>query len=201
LDQQNLESSASRAVFETAAAGSAPRRLNRALALLISSAPLLAPLDPAMAAPSQSSMPAAFATGDLSGETASDESTMAVGTVVVTAKRAVTPLQTKNQALDEARDKQLLPKLGATTYGMDQQAIETLPQGENTPLDKVLLQAPGVSYDSAISNPDFHVRNEYANVQYRIDGIQLPDGVSAVGPVLETGIVDNLNLLDGALPA
>jgi outer membrane receptor protein involved in Fe transport len=65
----------------------------------------------------------------------------------------------------------------------------------------VLLQTPGVSYDSAISNPDFHVRNEYANVQYRINGIQLPDGVSALGPVLETGFIGNLNLLDGALPA
>jgi hypothetical protein len=65
----------------------------------------------------------------------------------------------------------------------------------------VLLQAPGVSYDSAISNPDFHVRNEYANVQYRINGIQLPDGVSALGPVLETGFIGNLNLLDGAAGA
>jgi len=103
--------------------------------------------------------------------------------------------------LDAARDKELLPKLGATAYTMDQKALQALPQGANTPIDKVLLQAPGVSYDSAISNPDFHVRNEYANVQYRINGIQLPDGVSALGPVLETGFIGNLNLLDGALPA
>ncbi|HTB22739.1 MAG TPA: TonB-dependent receptor [bacterium] len=105
------------------------------------------------------------------------------------------------QKLDEARDMRLLPKLGATAYGMDQKALQALPQGANTPLDKVLLQAPGVSYDSAISNPDFHVRNEYANVQYRVNGIQLPDGVSALGPVLETGFVGKLSLLDGALPA
>jgi outer membrane receptor protein involved in Fe transport len=202
LDQQTLVSSADHARRERNVAGSAPRRLTRALALLLSSAPLLAPLDRALAAPPAAPTPAATcATGDLSTEAASDPSTTAVGTVVVTAKRPATPLQTENQALDDARDKQLLPKLGATTYGMDQQAIETLPQGANTPLDKVLLQAPGVSYDSAISNPDFHIRNEYANVQYRINGIQLPDGVSALGPVLETGIVGNLNLLDGALPA
>jgi outer membrane receptor protein involved in Fe transport len=110
-------------------------------------------------------------------------------------------LSEKNKKLDEARDKDLLPKLGATSYSIDQEAIETLPQGKNTPIDKVLLQAPGVSYDSAISNPDFHVRNEYANTQYRINGIQLPDGVSALGPVLETGFIGNLNLLDGTLPA
>jgi outer membrane receptor protein involved in Fe transport len=119
--------------------------------------------------------------------------------IVVTAQRL--GLKLRNTQLDEARDRDLLPKLGASTYGLDQLAIDTLPQGKNTPIDKVLLQAPGVSYDSAISNPDFHVRNEYANVQYRINGIQLPDGVSALGPVLETGFIGNLNLLDGALPA
>jgi len=110
-------------------------------------------------------------------------------------------LQEKNLKLDESRDRDLLPKFGTTNYSIDQEALKTMPQGENTPLDKVLLQAPGVSYDSAISNPDFHVRNEYANVQYRINGIQLPDGVSALGPILETGFIGNLSLLDGALPA
>jgi outer membrane receptor protein involved in Fe transport len=121
--------------------------------------------------------------------------------VVVTARNPNAELRNKNGQLDEARQKQLLPPLGATTYNIDQAALDALPQGQNTPLDKVMLQTPGVSYDSAISNPDFHVRNEYANVQYRINGIQLPDGVSALGPILETGFIGNLNLLDGVLPA
>jgi outer membrane receptor protein involved in Fe transport len=121
--------------------------------------------------------------------------------IVVNAQRLTETLWQENKDLDESRDKNLLPKLGATAYDIDQAALQTLPQGKNTPIDKVLLQVPGVSYDSAISNPDFHVRNEYANVQYRINGIQLPDGVSALGPVLETGFIGNLNLLDGALPA
>jgi hypothetical protein len=119
--------------------------------------------------------------------------------IVVTADRL--KLSQDNKELDEARDQNLLPKLGATSFDIDQEAIYALPQGKNTPLDKVLLQAPGVSYDSAISNPDFHVRNEYANVQYRINGIQLPDGVSALGPILGSGFVGNLKLLDGTLPA
>jgi outer membrane receptor protein involved in Fe transport len=121
--------------------------------------------------------------------------------IVVSARRLSESLAIKNKALDEARDQNLLPRLGATSYGIDQDAVEALPQGKNTPLDKLLLQAPGVSYDSAISNPDFHIRNEYANVQYRINGIQLPDGVSALGPVLESGFIGNLNLLNGTLPA
>jgi outer membrane receptor protein involved in Fe transport len=124
-----------------------------------------------------------------------------VSPVVVTSRGNYERLKEKNEALDASRENVLLPKLGATAYTIDQAALAALPQGENTPLDKVLLQTPGVSYDSAISNPDFHVRNEYANVQYRINGIQLPDGVSALGPILETGFIGNLNLLDGALPA
>ena len=114
---------------------------------------------------------------------------------------AMQTFQDKMNAMDQSRDNFLLPKFGATSYNMDREALEALPQGDNTPIDKVLLQAPGVSYDSAVSNPDFHVRNEYANVQYRINGILLPEGISGLGPVLETGFIGNLNLLDGALPA
>jgi outer membrane receptor protein involved in Fe transport len=109
--------------------------------------------------------------------------------------------ETKINTFEKARDENLLPKLGSTSYSMDYQTIQALPQGADTPIDKLLLQAPGVSYDSAVSNPDFHVRNEYANVQYRINGILLPEGVSGLGPVLTAGFIGNLNLLTGTLPA
>src|ERR1700736_6043635 len=46
-----------------------------------------------------------------------------------------------------------------------------------------------------------HVRNEHANLQYRINGIILPDGVSGFGQVLETQFVGSLSLVTGALPA
>ena len=116
------------------------------------------------------------------------------------APNAARELDRKVEALDRARD-ELLPKIGATSYTISREAIETLPQGDNTPIDKVILQAPGVSYDSAVSNPSFHVRNEYANVQYRINGLVLPEGVSGLGPVLDTSFVGSLSLLTGALPA
>ena len=45
------------------------------------------------------------------------------------------------------------------------------------------------------------MRNEYANVQYRINGLVLPEGVSGLGPVLDTSFVGSLSLLTGALPA
>jgi outer membrane receptor protein involved in Fe transport len=109
-------------------------------------------------------------------------------------------LDQKMKSLDQAREN-LLPKIGATSYTITREAIETQPQGENTPIDKVILQAPGVSYDSAVSNPDFHVRNEYANVQYRINGIVLPEGVSGLGPVIDTNFASSVSLLTGTLPA
>ena len=62
------------------------------------------------------------------------------------------------------------------------------------------MQIPGVSQDSAASG-ELHVRNEHANIQYRINGIMLPDGVGAFGQILDTGIVGSLALMTGALPA
>jgi outer membrane receptor protein involved in Fe transport len=104
-------------------------------------------------------------------------------------------------SLDQARDNNILPKIGASTYTITRQTIENLPQGDNTPIDKVILQMPGVSYDTAVSNPSFHVRNEYANVQIRINGVVLPEGVSALGPFLDTNFIGSMSLLTGALPA
>jgi len=114
---------------------------------------------------------------------------------------AQTALDNKMHSLDRARDDNLLPKIGASTYTVSRQAIENLPQGDNTPIDKVILQMPGVSYDSAVSNPNFHVRNEYANVQIRINGVVLPEGVSALGPFLDTNFIGSMSLLTGTLPA
>src|ERR1700675_3572173 len=105
----------------------------------------------------------------------------------------------KNEKLDEARQSIVAP-VGANSYEINHQNIEAMPQGNNAPLDKVLLQFPGVTQDSAASG-ELHVRNEHANVQYRINGIMLPDGVGAFGQILDTGIVGSLALLTGALPA
>jgi outer membrane receptor protein involved in Fe transport len=105
----------------------------------------------------------------------------------------------RNEKFDETRHN-ILASTGASSHELTRQAIEALPQGSNTPLDKVLLQTPGVSQDSAASG-ELHVRNEHGNVQYRINGIMLPDGVGAFGQILDTGIVGRLSLITGALPA
>jgi len=131
-------------------------------------------------------------------------------THVVSKRRLETPAapppQTEAQAIagrnatfDEAR-RNIVAATGAGSYELNQQALEALPQGTNTPLDKALLQVPGVSQDSAASG-ELHVRNEHANLQYRINGVMLPDGVGAFGQIIDTGIVGSLALITGALPA
>jgi len=105
----------------------------------------------------------------------------------------------QNEKFDEAR-RSIVAPAGTNSYQVNHQAIEALPQGANTTLDKVLLQTPGVSQDSAASG-ELHVRNEHANLQYRINGIMLPDGVGGFGQILDTGIVGSLALITGALPA
>jgi outer membrane receptor protein involved in Fe transport len=101
--------------------------------------------------------------------------------------------------LNAARES-ILPKIGVNSYELNRETIEALPQGENASLDKVLLQTPGVYQDSAASG-NLHIRNEHANLQYRIDGIQLPDGVAGFGQVLETSLIANMAVVTGALPA
>ena len=45
-----------------------------------------------------------------------------------------------------------------------------------------------------------HVRNEHANVQIRINGIMLPDGISGFGTFLDTALIGNISLITGELP-
>jgi outer membrane receptor protein involved in Fe transport len=122
----------------------------------------------------------------------------AAGTGAPTPAQAA--LHRKMQGFDQSRD-HVLTKLGASSYTIDRTAIETMPQGDNTPVDKLVLQLPGLNCDSAASNPNFHVRGEYANVQTRINGLVLPEGVSGLGPVIDTNFIGSLSLLTGTLPA
>jgi outer membrane receptor protein involved in Fe transport len=108
-------------------------------------------------------------------------------------------LATESDSFDQARDR-LFTTIGTSASTISHDAIQALPQGSNASVEKVLLQAPGVSQDSA-ANGSIHVRNEHANVQFRINGVMLPDGVTGFGSILETGLIGNLSLVTGALPA
>jgi outer membrane receptor protein involved in Fe transport len=123
-------------------------------------------------------------------------------TAPVAAAAPLTPAQqaaVKSNAFDASRSN-LYTTVGTTSDTISHDTIEALPQGTNTTVEKVLLQAPGVSQDSAASGL-LHVRNDHANVQFRINGVMLPDGVTGFGSVLDTGLIGTIALVTGALPA
>ena len=101
--------------------------------------------------------------------------------------------------LDKARDT-LMPSLGASTFTIDSVQIELQPMGNNAPFSQVILRAPGVAQDSA-ANGDLHVRGEHANLQYRINDVLLPEGISGFGLELDPRFVGSLQLITGSLPA
>jgi len=108
-------------------------------------------------------------------------------------------LATKSNAFDQSRSN-LYTTIGTTSDTISHDTIEALPQGTNATVEKVLLQAPGVSQDSAASGL-LHVRNDHANVQFRVNGVMLPDGVTGFGSIFDTDFIGNMTLVTGALPA
>jgi outer membrane receptor protein involved in Fe transport len=108
-------------------------------------------------------------------------------------------LAAKNGVFDQARGR-IFTTAGTTSNTISHDTIQDLPQGANQSVEQVLLQAPGVSQDSAASGL-LHVRNDHANVQFRINGILLPDGVTGFGSIFDTSFIGNMSLVTGALPA
>ena len=102
-----------------------------------------------------------------------------------------------SKRLDDARQ-QIQPNLGATSYTFSPEALQNIPQGENAPLNQVLLQAPGVAQDSF---GQIHLRGEHANIQFRLNGVELPEGLSVFGQVIAERFAQSLTLITGALPA
>src|SRR3984957_12917493 len=111
--------------------------------------------------------------------------------------RTMIDIDVVSQRLDVARQ-QIQPNLGATSYNFSPEALQDIPQGENAPLNQVLLQAPGVAQDSF---GQIHLRGEHANVQYRLNGVELPEGLSVFGQALTERFARSLSLITGALPA
>jgi outer membrane receptor for ferrienterochelin and colicins len=106
--------------------------------------------------------------------------------VVVTASR-----------LNAARDS-IQPQVGASTYAFSRQQVDALPGGDNQQLQQVILQAPGVTQDSF---GQLHIREDHNGLQYRLNGVILPEGLSVFGQAIPTRLADSVKLITGALPA
>ncbi|MEV4779453.1 TonB-dependent receptor [Burkholderia sp. LMU1-1-1.1] len=94
----------------------------------------------------------------------------------------------------------LSPNVGTTVYSIDRHMIDQLGQGDNTPFNEVLLRLPGVAQDSKASG-SIHVRDDHANVQYRVNGVQLPESITGFGQSIDTRFVQQTDFITGALPA
>ncbi len=101
--------------------------------------------------------------------------------------------------LNQARS-QIVPSLGASVYIHTQDQIQSQSQGDNAPLNQIILRSPGVVLDSAVDD-GLHVRGEMANVQYRINDVLLPEGITGFGLEIDPRYVDTLQLITGSLPA
>ena len=99
--------------------------------------------------------------------------------------------------LDKSRNN-LSPKTGGSAYSFSQEGINNLPQGQTTPLSQVLMRAPGVTQNSF---GQIHIRGDHSNVQYRINDVMIPQGISGFGNGFDTHFAESVDLLRGVLPA
>ncbi|SDD99672.1 TonB-dependent receptor domain-containing protein [Belnapia rosea] len=81
---------------------------------------------------------------------------------------------------------------------MERETIEGLPGGANGSLNQILLQTPGVVQDSL---GDIHIHGEHRNLQYRLNGVQLPEGVAGFAQVFDARSLRSVSVPTGALPA
>ncbi len=83
---------------------------------------------------------------------------------------------------------------------IDKSDIEMLPQGDNIKLPKLMATTtPGI-----VSGPfgQSYIRGNHANIQYQIDGVQLPDSPSnTFGDAFTPRNIDHMEVITGGIPA
>lgn len=67
-------------------------------------------------------------------------------------------------------------KASSETYSVSRREIEVLPRGNNLELHDVLQTIPSAAYGGL---KQVHIRQDHANLQFRIDGVPIPDTVSS----------------------
>jgi outer membrane receptor protein involved in Fe transport len=99
--------------------------------------------------------------------------------------------------LDAARE-QIAPSLGAVTYEIGAPQIQSMGQGENASFQQVLLHAPGVVQEEF---GEIHVRGDHGDVQYRINGVLLPESLNGFGQEIDPHVIQTVTLITGTMPA
>lgn len=99
--------------------------------------------------------------------------------------------------LDQARDA-IQPSLGASSFGFSRETLDVQPGGSTRTLSQTLVQAPGVTQDA---DGDIHIRNEHGNLQYRLNGVIIPESSAGMDSVIDLRIAESVELVTGTLPA
>ena len=128
--------------------------------------------------------PPAVAASSTTAATETNASTV-LATVTVTAD------------LDRKRD-QIAPSLGAVAYSIGPSQIVAAGQGENSSFQQVILHAPGVVQEEF---GEIHVRGDHGDVQYRVNGVLLPESLNGFGQEIDTHLIQSVTLITGTLPA
>ena len=115
-----------------------------------------------------------------------DQASSSIPTVIIT-----------TQHLNEERSR-IDTDTGASTYKFDSKAIEAQPGGSNVQLNQVMLQVPDAAQDSF---GQLHIRGDHNGLQFRLNGVILPDGISVFGQTLPPRMISSLKLITGSLPA
>jgi outer membrane receptor protein involved in Fe transport len=99
--------------------------------------------------------------------------------------------------LDAARE-QIAPSLGAVTYKIGANQIQSMSQGENSTFQQLVLHAPGVVQEEF---GEIHVRGDHGDVQYRINGVSLPESLNGFGQEIDPHLINSVTLITGTMPA
>ncbi len=88
----------------------------------------------------------------------------------------------------------------SSTREINKETIQALPQGDDIKLPKLLATTnPGI-----IQGPfgQSYIRGNHANIQYQIDGVQLPDSPSnTFGQAFSPRNIDHMEVITGGIPA
>ena len=138
------------------------------------------------AAPTWAAAVAALTAGAACFAQVADQAGAGIPTIVIT-----------SQHLNEERSR-IDTQTGASTYTFDSTAIQSAPGGDNVQLNQVMLQIPAAAQDSF---GQLHIRGDHNGLQFRLNGVILPDGISFFGQTLPPRLISSLQLITGSLPA
>src|SRR2546430_17722656 len=101
------------------------------------------------------------------------------------------------QHLNEERSR-IDTQTGASTYTFNSNDIHSAPGGANVQLNQVMLQVADAPQDSF---GQLHIRGDHNGLQFRLNGVILPDGITVFGQTLPPRMIASMKLITGSLPA